>query len=129
MGPVMGNISQMGYAITVGVGGIMMCTTGFTPGGLTLFAQYSRQFSMPINMLSQQVATMFSALAGAERVFGVMDMTPEEADAENAAAMDDMKGNVVLDNVTFGYNPEKIVLKNISLYAKPNNLTSIKHFI
>ena len=80
MGPIMGNTSQISYAITVGIGGIMMCTTSFTPGALTVFANYSRQFSMPINMISQQTTAIFSALAGAERVFAVMDMEPEPED-------------------------------------------------
>ena len=82
MGPIMGNTSQISYAITVGVGGILMCTTGFTPGALTIFADYSRKFSMPINMISNQTSTIFAALAGAERVFAVMDQEPEQPDAE-----------------------------------------------
>ncbi len=117
MGPIMGNTSQISYACTVGLGGIMMCTTGFTPGALTLFAQYSRQFSRPINELSHQVSTLFSALAGAERVFNVMDMEPEPENAENAVSADGIKGEVVLENVTFGYNPDRVILKNISLWA------------
>ncbi|MBQ8494414.1 MAG: ABC transporter ATP-binding protein, partial [Clostridia bacterium] len=52
MGPVMGNTSQISYAITIGVGGVLMCTAGLTPGALTVFAGYSRQFSMPINQIS-----------------------------------------------------------------------------
>ena len=119
MGPIMGNMSQISYAVTVGVGGIMMLFGRLTPGGLTVFVQYTRQFSMPVNMIAQQMTTVFSALAGAERVFDVMDTPPETADAPDADPMTDMKGNIVLDNVTFGYVPDKIVLKNISLYAKP----------
>ncbi len=119
MGPIMGNTSQISYAVTIGVGGIMMCTSGFTPGGLTVFANYSRQFSMPINQISQQMTAVFSALAGAERVFAVMDMDPEEPDAPDAVAPQVIHGDVVLENVTFGYNPDKVILKNISLYAHP----------
>ena len=119
MGPVMGNTSQVAYAITVGVGGVMMFTSGFGAGDLTVFANYSRQFSMPINMISQQTSTIFAALAGAERVFGVMDMLPEPPDAPDADPMPFLRGHVELKNVTFGYVPEKTILKNISLYAKP----------
>lgn len=118
MGPVMGNTSQITYAITIGLGGILMCTSGFTPGGLTVFAQYSRQFSMPINMISNQMSTVFAALAGAERVFGIIDETPEGDDGESTN-IDDIKGYVEFKDVTFGYTPEKSVLKNINLYAKP----------
>ena len=118
-GPIMGNTSQISYAATVGIGGVLMIFGKITAGGLTVFANYSRQFAMPINMLSQQMATFFSALAGAERVFEVMDEVPEAPDADNADPMPDMKGHVVMEHVTFGYNPDKTVLKDINLYAKP----------
>ncbi len=119
MGPIMSNTSQISYAVTVGVGGVLMCLSRLTPGALTVFANYSRQFSMPINMISQQMSTVFSALAGAERVFAVMDAPPEAADKADCADADNMHGNVVFDHVTFGYNPDKVILKDISLYAKP----------
>ena len=119
MGPIMGNTSQISYAITVGVGGILMATTGFTPGALTVFAGYSRQFSMPINNLSQQMTVVFSALAGAERVFAVMDAEPEAPDRPDARPADGMRGYVKMQDVTFGYDPDKTVLHHIDLYAKP----------
>ena len=117
-GPIMHNISLISYAVTLGVGGVLVVTSGFTPGALTVFANYSKQFSMPISQLSQQVSTLFAALAGAERVFNVMDEAPEAPDVEDAID-EPIKGHVVLENVSFGYNPDKIVLKNISLYARP----------
>ncbi len=119
MGPVMHNISMLSYAVTVGVGGVLMCTAGLTPGALTVFANYSRQFSMPINMISQQVTTIFSALAGAERVFAVMDADPEAPDAPDAKSAKGMRGEVVVEGVTFGYTPDKTVLRDVSLYAHP----------
>ena len=118
-GPVMGNMSQITYGITVGVGGILMVLGRLTPGGLTVFAQYSRQFNMPISQIASQMATIFAALAGAERVFEVMDTEPESADDPDADPMPDMKGEIVVKNVSFGYIPDKMVLKNISLYAHP----------
>ena len=114
-GPIMHNISLICYAITLGVGGVLMCTTGFTPGELTAFANYSKQFSIPINQLSMQISTLFAALAGAERVFNVMDEIPEPEDVPD----DKIEGYVIMKNVSFGYVPDKTVLKNISLYAKP----------
>lgn len=119
MGPVMGNTSQITYAITVGIGGIMMITGGFTPGALTVFANYSRQFSQPINMISMQMNNVFSALAGAERVFKVMDTEPEIPDRENALDMGEIKGEVILENVNFGYKEDRLILKNLSVIAKP----------
>ena len=119
MGPIMGNTSQISYAVTVGIGGILICTSGLMPGALTVFSNYSRQFSFPINNISQQMSTIFSALAGAERVFRIIDMKEEPEDVPNASDMKDMKGYVELKHVTFGYNPDKTILKDISLYAKP----------
>ncbi len=119
VGPIMGNTSQITLAVTIGVGGILMLGGLLGAGGLTVFSNYARQFSMPINQISQQMATVFAALAGAERVFEVMDTEPETKDPEGAIDFGDMKGDVRLDDVTFGYVPGKTVLKHISLYAKP----------
>jgi len=119
MGPVMGNLTQVSYALTVAVGAILCVTRGFDIGGVTIFTNYSRQFSRPINELSMQMTTIMSALAGAERVFKIMDQEPEAEDREGAVALTDVQGKVVFENVTFGYLPDKTVLHNISLYAKP----------
>mgnify|MGYP001107922176 CR=1 FL=1 len=119
MGPVMGNLGQINYSLIVTVGGILCITKGFDIGGLTVFANYSRQFTRPINELSMQVNTIFTALAGAERVFAIMDAEPEAEDGTDTIELKDVSGKVILDHVTFGYHPEKIILKDISLYAKP----------
>ncbi len=118
MGPIMGNVGQVSYGITVGLGGVLMFTSGLTPGALTVFAGYARNFSMPINRIANQISSVLAALAGAERVFSVMDADPESPDMENAFE-DEIAGDVVLNNVTFGYVPEKTVLRNVSLYAHP----------
>jgi len=117
MGPIMGNVSQVCYAVTTGVGGILALFNGFDIGGLTVFANYSRQFSQPINEISMQMSTVFSALAGAERVFEVIDYEPEAEDKEGAISEKEIKGDVVFENVTFGYNENKVVLKDLSLWA------------
>jgi len=129
MGPVMGNLSQVSYALSAAIGGILCLTSNFDIGGLTIFTNYSRQFSRPVSELSMQMNTIFAALAGAERVFEVMDEPSEVTDPEDAieicaesnrvegAKM--IKGEVTLKNVTFGYTPDKIVLKNINVEAKP----------
>lgn len=157
MGPVMGNLSQVSYSLTACIGGILCVLRGFDLGGLTVFVNYSRQFSRPINEVAMQVNTIFSALAGAERVFAVMDEKPEKEDAEDAIRIaednvrgkslyvipksneiteaegfmkdvvsrdadfyyKEVKGAVTLSDVTFGYNPDKTILKQVSLYAKP----------
>lgn len=156
MGPVMGNLGQVSYSLTACIGGILCVLRGFDIGGLTVFVNYSRQFSRPINEVAMQVNTIFSALAGAERVFAVMDADTEKEDAPNAIRIEEniegktcyvipkdnavakqeeiltdivkedkdfyykeMKGAVTLTDVTFGYNPDKTILKHVSLYAKP----------
>ena len=118
MGPVMGNTSKISYALTAGIGGILCVLGRFDVGGLAIFVNYASQFARPINELSQQVSTVFSALAGAERVFQIMDEKPEEPDGENAVAPK-IQGHVILEDVSFGYTPEKTILKHISLYARP----------
>ncbi len=119
MGPVMGNLSQVNYSLTACIGGLLCVVKNFDVGGLTVFLNFSRQFSRPINEISMQVSNVFSALAGAERVFRVMDEEPEAADLPQAKVLEPMKGFVRLEDVSFGYNPEKTILKHISLYAKP----------
>lgn len=125
MGPVMGNLGQVSYSLTACIGGILCVLRGFDIGGLTVFVNYSRQFARPINEISMQVNTIFSALAGAERVFDIMDREPESADASDAVKLAEkdgyweIKSGVVLQDVTFGYEPEKTILKKVSLYAKP----------
>lgn len=119
MGPVMGNLSQINYSLTACVGGLLCVLRGFDVGGLTVFLNFSRQFSRPINEISMQVSNVFSALAGAQRVFAVMDEEPEPADDGDAAVLNPMTGHVVFDRVTFGYEEDKTILKDISLYAEP----------
>lgn len=129
MGPVMGNLSQVSYAITATVGGILVLFGKLDLGALQVFVQNSRHFSRPINELSQQMNIIFAALAGAERVFEVMDEEAEVQGSENAIEISSpyepkfntrvIKGEVVLKNVTFGYLPDKVVLKNINVTAKP----------
>ncbi len=121
MGPVMGNLSQISYAVVAAIGGIFCVLGRFDIGGVTVFVNFSRQFSRPINELSMQINTLFSALAGAERVFAILDMNPEEPDKKDSISMNDIEvqGKVVFNHVTFGYNPDKVVLSDLSLYAKP----------
>ena len=121
MGPILGNITQICYAVTAGVGGLLCLAGRLDVGGISIFAGYSRQFGMPINMMAQLTSTIFAALAGAERVFRIMDETPENAEdvSESDSALKEIKGTVELKDVTFGYVPGKTILKNISLVAEP----------
>lgn len=140
MGPIVGNLNQVSYCGTAAIAGIFCVWKGFDVGGLAIFVNYSKQFAGPINQVSTQMNTVFSALAGAERVFRIMDMEPEEVYAEipekhlreeksaelrlefgykteRCENMGTVEGEVILRNVTFGYTPEKTILKNISIRA------------
>lgn len=127
MGPCMNAMSQVNYTLTACVGSIIAFTSrwgGGVPfsaldiGGLTVFVNYSRQFSRPINELAQQVTNIMSALAGAERVFNVMDEA-EEIDDGKKLVLDKVHGDVLVEGVTFGYNPDKTILKDVSVFAHP----------
>ena len=130
MGPVMNALSQVSYTVTAFIGSTLTLMTrigkigagsfaALDVGGLTVFVNYSRQFSRPINEISNQINVVMSALAGAERVFAVMDEKPETQNDTNKFTLKDVHGDVVIDNVTFGYNPDKTILKNVSMYAHP----------
>ena len=118
MGPVTHQLCNVSYGITACIGAILVVAKGFDIGGLTISVNYTRNFNMPINQISMQMNTVFSALAGAERVFEVLKEEPEKEDEKNTF-MEKIEGHVVLDNVSFGYTPDMTVLHNISLYAKP----------
>ena len=148
MMPVMGNLNYLNYALTCCVGAVFAIRTGaFWLGDLAAFLQYSRQVSQPITQISQQVNTILSAVAGAERIFEIMEAEPEadegkvtlvrvtesrdgqltEADFDTGAwawkkpdgELVPLRGDVRFNHVVFGYNEEKTVLHDISLYAKP----------
>ena len=118
MGPVMNALGQVNYTLTATVGSLMCVLRGFDVGGVTVFVNFSRQFSRPINELSQQLTVIMSALAGAERVFAVMDEEPEKT-RETEKDYDKLKGDVLIKDVTFGYTPEKTILKKINIFAHP----------
>ena len=127
MGPCMNAMSQVNYTLTACVGSIIAFASrwgGGVPfsaldiGGLTVFVNYSRQFSRPINELAQQVTNIMSALAGAERVFNVMDEA-EEIDEGKKLVLNKVHGDVLVEGVTFGYNPDKTILKDVSVFAHP----------
>ena len=118
MGPVTHQLCNLTYALTACVGGILVVTRGFDIGGLTVSLNYTRRFNRPINDISMQMNTIFSALAGAERVFEVLDTEGEKPDPETVS-LEKLNGHVVLENVSFGYRPGVTVLHDISLTAKP----------
>ena len=119
MGPVMNCSTQVNYSLTAAVGGMLCVLRGLDIGGLTVFLNYSRMFNRPLNEISMTVSSVFSALAGAERVFAVMDEQPEPEDKADAYKPEAIRGDIVMTDVSFGYSPDKTILKHINVYAHP----------
>ena len=155
MGPINNNLGYIQYAILAVVGGMMVVMTDgkmLTLGSLMAFMILSRSFNMPINQISNQINAIVMALAGAERIFDLMDQEPEQDQgyvhlvnaridedgtihetrertgrwawkhyhkADDTTTYQELKGDIYMEHVDFGYVPEKTVLHDVSLYAKP----------
>jgi len=155
MGPINNNLGYVQYSVLAIVGGLIVVKSGGTLlslGSLMAFMTLSRNFNMPINQISNQVNSIIMALAGAERVFELMDQQPEVDEgyvtlvnakidengeitetaertghwawkhphkAEGTVTYTELKGDITMFNVDFGYVPEKQVLHDITLYAHP----------
>ncbi len=125
MGPLMNCFNNSSYALVTGIGAFLAVNGVVTIGNIQSFLQYSRQFARPINEIAHQITAIQSALAGAERVFEIMDTEPEPEDASNAYTLNAPSGDVYFDDVTFGYLPEKPILKNVSFHAKPGQTIAL----
>lgn len=147
MGPIMNNLSHVTYAIIAASGGLLGVAGIIDIGTLGAFLQYTRSFSMPVAEISQQANNVLSALAGAERIFALLDEKAEEDEGDivmvNARVNEKgeleecserteiwawkkptgelirVRGDVRFEDVTFSYDGKVDVLKNVSLYAKP----------
>lgn len=136
MGPCSTGVNNASYATIALVGGLLALTGSLDIGTYFTFLSYSKQFTQPINQIANQMNTVFSALAGAERVFEIMDMDSEVDEGTVTLSEEKtqdgkkwfwvdgdkkipVEGKVVFTDVDFSYVPEKQVLKDINLYAKP----------
>jgi len=119
MMPVMQNLNMLNFVLITIVGALLAIFRGFDVGGLAAFLQYSRQFGRPINELASLYNSIQAAIAGAERIFEVMDEAPEQEDDSDAFALAHVKGDVRMKDVYFGYRPDKTILKGISLHVAP----------
>lgn len=118
LGPINNFMNNLGLAIVIGTGAFLAVKSIVTVGIIAAFVTYTRQFFRPLNQLSNLLNTFQSAIAGAERVFEILDEPSEVADKPNAIKTASLKGDVVFKQVSFSYEPNKPVLKNIDFHAK-----------
>lgn len=114
MMPIMNVINNFIFAVVAIVGGILSVEYGLSIGTVVSFLSYSKQFSQPINSIAGMFNTIQSALAGAERVFEILDSEEEPEDIEDAVCIKEPSGEVVFENVTFSYDKSNTILKDIS---------------
>jgi len=118
LGPINNFMNNLGLAVVIGTGAFLAVKSIVTVGIIAAFVTYTRQFFRPLNQLSNLLNTFQSAIAGAERVFEILDEPSEVADKPNAIKTASIKGDVVFKQVSFSYEPNKPVLKNIDFHAK-----------
>lgn len=119
LGPLMNVISNLSFVLVALSGGWLAWSGKITIGTIQAFIQYSKHFSRPINELANQYNTIQSAIAGAERVFDIMDQQPETDNGTQVLDLAKVTGKVDFENVNFGYNEETPVLKDFSLNVRP----------
>jgi ATP-binding cassette subfamily B protein len=118
LGPLTNFVNNVGFAIVAGVGGWMALQGLVTVGIIASFLSYARQFGRPLNQIANLYNTIQAALAGAERIFEILDEISELADTPTTRPLAQIEGDVTFENVCFGYNKEVPVLKQVSLQAK-----------
>ena len=125
MGPTIGMISNFGLA-AIGMGGAVLYMLEIVSlGQISSFVLYSRKFSGPINEISNIINEIFSALAAAERVFQLLDQPEECSDTPSAEPLENCRGHVEAEDVSFGYLPGKTVLHHLNMEAKPGETIAI----
>lgn len=125
MMPLMNVINNFIFAIVAMVGGILSVSYGLSIGTVVSFLSYSKQFSQPLNSVAGMFNTIQSALAGAERVFEILDSEEETADIENAIVIESPKGDVTFESVCFSYDKSTPILKNVSFDVKAGETVAL----
>jgi len=125
MGPMGNFVNNVGFAIVAGAGGWMAVQQLATVGTIASFINYAQRFSRPLNMIANLWNDIQSAIAGAERVFEIIDIVPEVMDAPDALPFEEIEGDVRFDGVCFGYEKDVPVLKNVDLHAEPGQTIAL----
>jgi len=125
MGPVMNLVNNISLALVAGAGGWMAVQGWATVGTIAAFVIYARQFARPLNQIAQLFNVIQSALAGAERVFEILDEEPELVDGPDAKPLEHIRGEVTFEDVCFSYEPGVPVLKHVSMYNNPGEMIAL----
>jgi ATP-binding cassette subfamily B protein len=123
--PLTNQLGNLFVIAIAGLGGWLALKGLVTIGTIAAFISYGRSFVNPLRQLSNIYNAIQGALAGAERVFEVIDTPSEIDDAPEAASLDKMQGHVTFENVQFSYTPEKPIIKNMTLEAKPGEIVAL----
>ncbi|MFD6507113.1 MULTISPECIES: ABC transporter ATP-binding protein [unclassified Bacillus (in: firmicutes)] len=123
--PSMNFINNLGMALVIGTGSVMVLNGMTTVGVIAAFINYSRQFSRPLSQFATLMNTIQAAVAGGERVFEIMDEVPEIQNKKDAFVVQNLQGHVELENVSFGYVENKTILKEVSLKAQPGETIAL----
>lgn len=124
-GPSVNFINNLSLSLISVLGAVLFLLERISLGDLSSFVLYSRKFSGPINEAANILSELQSAFAAAERVFRLIDETPEPADAPDAAELTVVNGDVRMEHVSFGYLPGQTILHDLSFHAQPGSLTAI----
>jgi ATP-binding cassette subfamily B protein len=125
MMPIMNVINNLVFAAVAIVGGFLSVSHGLAIGTVVSFLSYSKQFAQPLNSVAGMLNTIQSALAGAERVFEILDCEEEPADDEKALELEQPRGEVVFHDVSFSYDKNKPILKNVSFHVNPGEVVAL----
>lgn len=125
VGPAVNFINNLSLSLVSVFGALLYLAGQMTIGNISSFILYSRKFSGPINEAANILSELQSALAAAERVFGMIDELPEKPDVPEAVVLESTEGNVVLKDVTFGYYKDNPIIKNLNLQAHKGELIAI----
>jgi len=125
MMPLLNVINNFIFAVVATIGGILSVGYGLTVGTVVSFLNYSKQFAQPLNAVAGMFNTIQSALAGAERVFEILDCQEEPADLPSAVILEEPKGNVTFENVCFSYDKARPILKDVSFKVKAGEVVAL----
>jgi len=122
---LMNVLNNLSFAIVAAVGGVLALKGEVTIGTIVIFTEYARQFTRPLNDLANQFNTLLSAVAGAERVFEILEMDEETMDEKEAVSLSNVKGEVEFRNVSFSYEENSQTIRNVSFIASQGEMIAL----